>query len=244
MRASTVLAVGFAGVVAVAAVASGIRGSGDDDSPAATTVATTRHRRRPRRPPRPRNSRSATSAACPARCGGIRWRSGPVRRAELRADVIALAALTVEPTEAPTSCVVWTSPGGTAFAHVGRRTTRMSASPRPPEERGHRHRPHVLPRHAERAADRHRRRPGRGVRRRERAGVARRPRADAAHVHEQRRVRRALRHRRVWLRASSSSAPTGSSLVDLTDAPGRPPPGRARHGHSGRPGIRLVRTAC
>ena len=120
MRASTLLVVGFAGVVAVAAVVSGIRGSGDDDSPAATTVATT----------------TASTSAAPATTaaefpvGDLRRLAPPAAGAydgdlvlfdalSCEPTKIALAALTVEPTEAPTSCVVWTSPGGTAFAHVG-----------------------------------------------------------------------------------------------------------------------------
>ena len=74
MRASTLLVVGFAGVVAVAAVVSGIRGSGDDDSPAATTVATTTAST---------SAAPATTAAgfpvgdlrrlAPPDCRGIRW---------------------------------------------------------------------------------------------------------------------------------------------------------------------------
>jgi hypothetical protein len=103
--------------VAVAAVVSGVRGGGDDDSPAAPTAA-------------------ATTAKAPVTTGeefpvGDLRRLAPPAAGTYDGDLllfdalsceptkIALATLAVAPTPAPASCVVWSSPGGASFAHVG-----------------------------------------------------------------------------------------------------------------------------
>ncbi len=118
MRGSTLLVVGIAGVVVVAAVVSGVRGGGDDDSPAApATVAVTTA-----------TAPATTASAFPV--GDLRRLAPPdpgtydgqlvlfdARSCE--PAKLGLATLTDEETTAPPSCVVWSSPGGTAFAHVG-----------------------------------------------------------------------------------------------------------------------------
>ena len=117
MRGSTLLAVGVAGVVVVAAVVSGIRGAGGGDSPVATTDATTTTA-----PP------ARTASEFPV--GDLR-RLAPPAPGTYDGDLvlfdalsceptkIVLATLADEPTPAPASCVVWSSPGGSAYAHVG-----------------------------------------------------------------------------------------------------------------------------
>jgi hypothetical protein len=103
-----------AGVVAIAAVVSGVRSGGGDDSPAATdaTAATI----------------TATAEAIPV--GDLR-RLPPPQPGTYAGSLVAFDALTCQPewidlatvtrraSPARPACNVWSSPGGTAFARTG-----------------------------------------------------------------------------------------------------------------------------
>ena len=115
MRASTLLAVGVAGAVAVAAVVSGVRSSGDDSPAATTAVAAT-------------TAATTTTEEIPV--GDLRRLPQPAAGA-YAGHLVVFDALTCQPlrivlpavtkaaSEAPPICNIWPSPGGKAFARTG-----------------------------------------------------------------------------------------------------------------------------
>ncbi len=116
MRGSTLLAVGVAGVVAVAAVASSVRGG--DDSPTATTAAATTAA----------VAETATAAAIPV--GDLRRLPEPAAGAytgrllvfeagTCRPQILHLDTLEMEDADGPPrNCTIWPSPAGSAVASI------------------------------------------------------------------------------------------------------------------------------
>jgi hypothetical protein len=119
MRASTVLAVGFAGIVAVAAIVSGVRGAGrgGGDSPAATTSGTA-------------SASAVTTSTAAIPVGDLRRLPTPEAGAYAGLLVafdalsceptrIVLATMTADASPGPPTCSIWPSPAGRRFARTG-----------------------------------------------------------------------------------------------------------------------------